>query len=274
MAILEGDVEDRSSVEAALRASRPEVVFHLAAQSYPSESWQAPIATFNANVTGTINVLEAVRAADRDIAVHIAGSSAEYGFVRPEECPIREDHPLRPLSPYGVSKVAQELLGYQYHANFGLRTFLTRSFNHIGPRQGDRTSVNTFCKQVAAIEAGLAEPVVHHGNLTPRRDFTDGRDAARALWLLVQRGRPGEVYNLCSGRAPTIQEVLDCARGLGRVPTTARPDPARFRPADEPLLLGDNQKLRADTAWAPEIPLQQSVSDILDYWRARVGGAR
>lgn len=272
--MIEGDIEDGSSVERALELAKPDRIFHLAAQSYPRESWDAPIATFNANVVGTINLLEAVRRKGLDPAIHIACSSAEYGFIRPEEVPITEDHALRPLSPYGVSKVAQELLGYQYHANFGLRTFMTRSFNHIGPRQGDRCSVQTFCQQVAEAEAGLREPVVYVGNLTPRRDFSDARDVVRALWLLAEGGAPGETYNLCSGRAPTIQEVLDLVLEQARVKVEVRVDPARLRPADEPILLGDNTKLCRCTGWAPEIPLRQSVGDILSFWRDRLRMAR
>ncbi len=265
--IIEGDIEDRTSVERALKLSQPDKIFHLAAQSYPTESWDAPIATFAANVTGTINLLEAVRHSSLRPAIHIAGSSAEYGFIRPEDCPIQESMPLRPLSPYGVSKVAQELLGYQYFANFGLRTFVTRSFNHIGPRQGERTAVNTFCKQVAEIEAGLRPPIVYVGNLTPRRDFSDVEDVCRALWLLTERGTPGEVYNLCSGQAPVIGDVLTLVLAKSAVPVEVREDPARLRPSDEPILLGDNSKLRADTGWKPEVPLETSIDRILNYWR-------
>ncbi|MFN8532093.1 MAG: GDP-mannose 4,6-dehydratase [Dehalococcoidia bacterium] len=268
--VIEGDVEDRSSVERAVAISQPERIFHLAAQSYPSESWDAPVHTFNANVIGTINVLETVRHRSPKTAVHVAGSSAEYGFIRPEDCPIAETMPLKPLSPYGVSKVAQELLAYQYHQNFGLRTFITRSFNHIGPRQGERTAVQTFCKQVAEIEAGLRPPVVQVGNLTPRRDFSDVLDVCRALWLLVERGTPGETYNLCSGQAPVIGEVLDLVLSKARVTVRVEEDPARLRPSDEPILLGDNSRLRRDTGWAPEVPLSDSLDRILAYWRSRL----
>lgn len=268
--IIEGDIEDRSSVERAIALSRPDRIFHLAAQSYPSESWDAPALTVQTNVIGTINLLETVRHRSPHTAVHVAGSSAEYGFIRPEDCPIAETLPLRPLSPYGVSKVAQELLAYQYFANFGLRTYLTRSFNHIGPRQGERTAVQTFCKQVAEIEAGLRPPVVRVGNLTPRRDFTDVLDVCRALWLLVERGRPGEPYNLCSGEAPVIGDVLHLVLSKSHVAVTIEEDPTRLRPSDEPILLGDNSKLRADTGWSPQIALSESIDRILAYWRARL----
>ncbi|MCS7003411.1 MAG: GDP-mannose 4,6-dehydratase, partial [Dehalococcoidia bacterium] len=272
--VIEGDIEDRSSVERAVRLSAPDRVFHLAAQSYPNESWDAPAVTMTANVIGQINLLEAIRHSPYRPVIHIAGSSAQYGFIRPEDCPIPESLPMRPLSPYGVSKVAQELLAHQYFANFGLRTIVTRSFNHVGPRQGDRTAVQTFCKQIAEIEAGRRAPVVYVGNLEPRRDFSDVRDVCRALWLLAERGTPGEVYNLCSGRAPTIKEVLELVVSKSWVPVQVTVDPQRLRPADEPILLGDNSKLRRDTGWTPEISLDESVDHILAYWRARLGIAR
>jgi GDP-4-dehydro-6-deoxy-D-mannose reductase len=263
----EGDIEDPSSIGSVVREVRPQRVYHLAAQSYPKESWDAPIATINANVIGTVNLLEAVRYDSPKTQVHIAGSSAEYGFIQPDEVPVKEDHPLRPLSPYGVTKVAQELFGLQYHANYGLPIYLTRSFNHVGPRQGDRCSIQTFCKQMVEAEQGLREPVIYVGNLDPQRDFTDVRDAARALWLLLERGRPGEVYNLCSGYAPSIRQVLDIVLHEGRANVRVEVDPARLRPADEPILLGDNTKLHRDTGWKPMIPLEQTVRDILEYWR-------
>lgn len=264
---IEGDIEDSSSIERAIKESNPDKIYHLAAQSYPRESWDAPVATFNANVIGTINLLEAVRKHCPDSWVHIACSSAQYGFIRPEDVPITENQPMKPLSPYGVSKVAQELLGYQYFANFGLNTVMTRSFNHVGPRQGDRCSVQTFSKQLAEIEAGLHEPVLYVGNLTPRRDFSDVRDIVRALWLLLEKGKAGETYNMSSGMAPTIQEVLDTVLSYSKTTVEVKVDPARLRPSDEPILLGDNTKLREATGWNPEIPFKQTVLDIVNYWR-------
>jgi GDP-4-dehydro-6-deoxy-D-mannose reductase len=245
-------------------------VYHLAAQSYPSASWDAPIVTMRANVEGTINLLEAVRRHSPTARVHIAGSSAQYGWIRPEDTPITEDHPMRPLSPYGVSKVAAELTGLQYHANYSMHVVVTRSFNHVGPHQGDRCSIQTFCQQMVAIEAGLQEPVLRVGNLEPRRDFSHTADVARALWLLLEHAPPGEVYHLCSGRAIRIGEIVDIVRQQGHVPADVRVDPARLRPADEPVLVGDNSKLRAVTGWAPTFDMDHIVAELLDYWRARV----
>lgn len=269
--ILEGDVEDAFSVAAAIERERPDRILHLAAQSYPSESWAAPAATLQTNVIGTLNVLEAARRFVPEARIHIAGSAAAYGRVPPEEMPIHEDRPLWPLSPYGVSKAAQEMLGYQAVQAWGQQVFLTRSFIHIGPGQGARPAAQTFALQIAEAEAGLRAPVVEVGNLDVRRDFLDVADAVRGIWALVERGVPGEVYNLCSGAAPTVRELLDIYLGLARIPIEVRVDPARLRPADEPILQGDNRKLRAATGWQPEVPLEESARRILKHWREVVG---
>lgn len=266
----EGDIEDPFSIAGALRRASPERVYHLAAQSYPSESWDAPIATLRTNVEGTVNVLEGVRLHCPGARVHIAGSSAEYGWVAPEEVPIAESHALRPASPYGVSKVAAELTGLQYHDSYGMHVLVTRSFNHVGPRQGDRCSIQTFCRQMALIEAGRQEPAIAVGNMEARRDFTHTADVARALWLLLDRAPPGQVYNLCSGTATRIGDIVELVRERGRVPAEVRIDPARLRPLDEPLLMGDNRRLREATGWEPRVGMAQIVEELLAYWRARI----
>lgn len=269
----EGDIEDPFAVDRAVERAAPQRVYHLAAQSYPSVSWDAPVTTMRVNVEGTINLLEAVRRHCPTARVHIAGSSAQYGWVEPERVPIPETHPLRPLSPYGVSKVAAELTGLQYHDSYGLPVIVTRSFNHVGPRQGDRCAIQTFCQQMAAIEAGLQPPVLAVGNLESRRDFTHMTDVARALWLLLEHGQPGQVYNLCSGRATRIGDIVDLVVAQGRVPVEVRVDPARLRPGDEPILQGDNRKLCAATGWVPRISIDAIVTELLDYWRARVSAS-
>lgn len=266
----EGDVEDAYSVDRAIRRAAPDRVYHLAAQSYPSESWDAPITTFRVNVEGTINVLEAVRRHRPEARVHVAGTSAQYGWVNPDETPITESHRMRPASPYGVSKVAAELTALQYHDSYGLHTVVTRSFNHVGPYQGDRCSIQTFCQQMAAIENGLAEPLIKVGNLDTRRDFSHTADVARALWLLLERGEPGEVYNLCSGEATRIGDIVDLVRQEGTVPSEVVADPTRLRPSDEPILVGDNSKLKAATGWEPAISIEEIVAEIMSYWRERL----
>ncbi|GAB4204655.1 MAG: GDP-mannose 4,6-dehydratase [Roseiflexaceae bacterium] len=267
----EGDIEDPFAVAAAVRAAAPDRVYHLAAQSYPTASWGAPVATLRTNVEGTANLLEALRTHAPQARVHIAGSSAEYGPVQPADVPIRESHPLRPASPYGVSKVGQELLGLQYHDSYGMHVLVTRSFNHVGPRQGDRCSIQTFCQQMARIEAGHQPPELLVGNLEPRRDFTHVADVARALWLLLERGRPGTVYNLGSGVATRIGDIVELVRERGRVPVELRVDPARLRPVDEPILQADTTLLHRDTGWTPQIGIPQIVDELLAYWREEQG---
>jgi GDP-4-dehydro-6-deoxy-D-mannose reductase len=268
--LIEGDMKDPYSVAAALERIRPDRIFHLAAQSYPSESWAAPVATLEVNVLGTLHLLEAARRIVPEARIHLAGSAAAYGPIRADQVPIIENRPLRPVSPYGVSKAAQEMLGYQAYHSWGQQVYLTRSFIHIGPRQSPRPAAQTFARQTAEAEAGLRPPLIEVGNLETRRDFLDVADAVRALWAVVERGQPGEVYNLCAGRASAIRELLDLYLGMASIPLEVRQDPARLRPADEPILLGDNAKLRAATGWQPEVPLEESARRILDYWRRLV----
>ena len=270
--IHEGDIEDPFAVAAAVRAAKPDRVYHLAGQSYPSASWDAPITTLRTNIEGTANMLEAVRAHAPAARVHIAGSAAEYGTVTPDEVPIIETQRLRPASPYGVSKVGAELLGLQYHDSYGLHVVVTRSFIHVGPRQGDRCSIQTFCQQMARIEAGLQPPVLLVGNLNAERDFTHVADVARALWLVLDRGKPGMVYNLCSSIASRISDIVALVCAQGQTPVEVRVDPARLRPLDEPILIGDNTRLRRDTGWTPQIGMQQIVQEVLGYWRERIRG--
>ncbi|GAB4109889.1 MAG: GDP-mannose 4,6-dehydratase [Roseiflexaceae bacterium] len=268
--IHEGDVEDAFAVAAIVKAVQPDIIYHLAAQSYPSASWAAPNATLRTNIEGTLNLLEAARSHAPQARIHIAGSAAEYGVVPPDQVPIREDRPLRPASPYGVSKVGQELLGLQYFDSYGMHVVVTRSFIHVGPRQGDRCSIQTFCRQMALIEAELQSPQLLVGNLEPRRDFTHVHDVARALWLLMKHGQAGQVYNLCTGMPVRIGDIVAMVAERGRVPVEITIDPARLRPVDEPILTGDNSRLRQDTGWEPQIGIAQIVDELLDYWRGRV----
>ncbi len=267
--IHEGDIEDPFSLQHAINHAAPDRIYHLAAQSYPSASWDAPITTMRTNVEGTINLLEAVRQHCPTARVHIAGTSAQYGYVHPDDTPIVETHPMRPLSPYGVSKVAAELTGLQYHHTYGLHVVVTRSFNHVGPHQGDRCAIQTFCQQMATIEEGLVEPVLLVGNLEPRRDFSHTKDVAKALWLLLEHAPPGEVYNLCSGIATRIGDIVEIVRQKGMQPVEVRVDSARLRPADEPVLVGDNTKLCNATGWQPTIGMEHIVEEILAYWRRK-----
>jgi GDP-4-dehydro-6-deoxy-D-mannose reductase len=267
--LVECELRDPSSVRWALEESRPDFIFHLAAQSFVPSSWTAPGDTVMSNVSGQINLFEAIRALDLDPVVQIACSSEEYGMVLPDEVPIKETNPLRPLSPYAVSKVGQDFLGYQYFMSYGLKVVRTRGFNHTGPRRGDVFVTSNFARQVARIELGLAEPVIKVGNLDAVRDFTDVRDMVRAYWLAVTDGRPGEVYNIATGEGLTIREMLDKLVAMAQVEVRVETDPERLRPSDVEILIGDSSRFRADTGWEPRIPFEQTLRDTLDYWRER-----
>ena len=265
--LLEADLRDYTSMHAALERSRPDVIFHLAAQSFVPSSWTAPNDTLTTNVSGQTNLFEAVRALRLDPVIQIACSSEQYGLVLPGETPIKETNPLRPLSPYAVSKVAQDYLGYQYFQSYGLKVVRTRGFNHTGPRRGHVFVTSNFCSQVAAIELGLQEPVIRVGNIEAIRDFTDVRDMVRAYWLAVTKAKPGEVYNIATGHGIRISELLDRIIALANVEVRIEVDPERLRPSDVEILIGDASKFKADTGWEPRIPFEQTLNDLLDYWR-------
>jgi GDP-4-dehydro-6-deoxy-D-mannose reductase len=268
--LVEADLRDYSSMHRALEISRPDVIFHLAAQSFVPASWSAPNDTIVTNVTGQTNLFEAIRLLKLDPVVQIACSSEEYGLVLPDEVPIKETNPLRPLSPYAVSKVAQDYLGYQYFQSYGLKVVRTRGFNHTGPRRGHVFVTSNFCSQVAAIELGLQEPVIRVGNIEAIRDFTDVRDMVRAYWLAVTRAKPGEVYNIATGKGISIRAMLDLVLSFSQVEVKVEVDPERLRPSDVEILIGDSSRFRADTGWEPQIPFEQTVRDLLDYWRKRL----
>lgn len=272
--LVECDLRDATAVSRALEQSRPDYIFHLAAQSFVPASWIAPSETLVTNVTGQTNIFEAVRAQGLDPVIQIACSSEEYGLVHPDEVPIKETNPLRPLSPYAVSKVAQDLLAYQYFQSYGLKSVRTRGFNHTGPRRGHVFVTSNFCSQVAAIELGQREPVIKVGNLDALRDFTDVRDMVRAYWLAVTRAKPGEVYNIATGVGIRIGDMLEKVLSLAKVKVRVETDPERLRPSDVEILIGDASKFRADTGWEPRIPFEQTIADLLDDWRARLPRGR
>ena len=268
--LVECDLRDTSSVRRLLMASRATHIIHLAAQSFVGTSWHMPAETLSTNTTGQLNLLEAIREMPTAPRFLVIGTSEEYGLVHPDEIPIVETNQLRPLSPYAVSKVAQDLMGFQYFKSYGLPILRTRAFNHEGPRRGEVFVTSNFAKQVAEIEAGLRKPTIFVGDLKPRRDYSDVRDIVRGYWLLLERGEPGEVYNLCSGRSWPIQHVLDFYLREARVRHIAvEADPARMRPSDVMILEGDPSKI-AKLGWKVEIPFEQTLGDLLEYWRHRV----
>jgi GDP-4-dehydro-6-deoxy-D-mannose reductase len=267
--MVECDLRDASSVRDVLDAIRPDWIFHLAAQSFVPTSWTAPTESLVTNVIGQLNIFEAVKKLRIMPRIQLACSSEEYGMVYENELPIKETNPLRPLSPYAVSKVGQDMMGYQYFMSFKLPVIRTRGFNHEGPRRGPVFVCSDFAKQIAEIERGRRPPVIRVGNLEARRDFTDVRDVVRGYWLSLEKGEPGEVYNLCSGRAWTIREMLDLLLGMTKVKVKIEQDQARMRPSDVPVLLGDAAKFNKATGWKPTIPFETTLRDLLEYWRAR-----
>jgi len=262
------DLTEPGAAARVLGEVRPERVFHLAGLSVVGSSWARRAEVLRVNLEATFHLLEALREIP---APCLLVSSAEvYGLVDEASQPIPETAPLRPVSPYALSKACQELYAAYYILAERLPLVTVRAFNHIGPRQGPGFVCADIARQVAAVEAGQAPPALAVGNLSARRDFTDVRDMVRAYWLAPDKGLPGEVYNAASGTAVAIREVVEIFRGLARVPIEVLEDPARFRPVDLPLLLGDAGKLRAATGWAPAIPLRTSLADTLADWRRRV----
>lgn len=270
-----GDLSDISSIESILKKHQPDVIFHLAAQSYVDFSFLAPIATLETNVIGTANLLEAVKKmkieTGYDPIVHICSSSECYGQVRENEVPIKEDNPFRPASPYAVSKVAEDMLGLQYWLSWKIKTIRTRLFTHTGPRRGEVFVESNFAKQVANIEAGLAAPVIKVGNLNSIRTFLDVKDAVRAYWTLVQKCTPGEVYNVGGVETMTVGEMLNKILKL----STAKDvkielDESRLRPSDVTLQIPCVDKFIKETGWKPEVKFDKTLEDLLNYWRKKI----
>ncbi|HEX9414436.1 MAG TPA: GDP-mannose 4,6-dehydratase, partial [Ktedonobacterales bacterium] len=248
----------------------PDLVFHLAAQSSVAASWADPARTLAINAGGAVHLLEAIRAASLAPRIVLVGSGEQYGVVHPEDNPITETTAFRPVNPYAVAKVAQDLFGYQYFVAYGLSVVRARPFNHFGPRQEATFVISGFAQQIAQIESGQAEPILFVGNLQPQRDFLPVEDVVRAYVALAQRGHPGEAYNIASGQPRSIGEVLERLLSLARVPIRIQEDPSKLRPTEAPLLVGDATHLRTDTGWAPSVDFDVALGETLDYWRAAV----
>ena len=271
LTLIQSELRELSSARDLVERARPDYIVHLAAQSFVGASWQTPAETLMTNAIGQMNLFEAIRQLGSASRFLVIGSSEEYGLVEPDELPIRETNPLRPLSPYAVSKVTQDLMGFQYFKSYGLDIVRARAFHHTGPRRSDNFSTSTFARQIAEIEAGLREPVVVAGDLKPVRDFSDVRDIVRGYWDLLERGTAGEVYNLCSGVDWTIERMLTFLISQSSVPgIEIRTDAARLRPSDVPVLRGSYEKVERAVGWRPRIPLEQTLTDLLDYWRQRI----
>jgi len=264
-----GDLLDLRALTAAVRAARPDVIFHLAGQAYPARSWDDPALTVAVNTGGTGNVLRAAVECGRPRVV-VVTSAEIYGPVSPGDLPLTEETPPSPRHPYGVSKLAAGQLARVYWERFGLPVVEARPFNHIGPRQARGFVVPDFASQLAAIRLSRREPVIRVGNLDPERDFTDVRDVAAAYLRLAEAGRPGEAYLICSGRAVSVRHMLDTLIDLAGVAVAVQVDEARVNPSDTPCLYGSNAKIAADTGWRPQIPLRRSLADALADWESRL----
>jgi len=265
------DLRDQEGVRALVGEVQPDYIFHLAAQSFVPTSFADPWDTLQNNIRSELNLLEAVRQSEREARVLVIGSNEEYGAPRPDELPQTEQSPLRPNNPYAVSKVAQDFLGLQYYLAYGLPVVRVRPFNHTGPGQSPRFVVPAFASQIARIEAGQQEPVMKVGNLAAARDFSDVRDIVRAYHLAATQGEPGEVYNLASGQARSIQGLLETLLSYSQVEIHVERDPARYRPVDVLQVYGSALKFHRLTGWEPEIPFEQTLRDTLEYWRGQVG---
>jgi GDP-4-dehydro-6-deoxy-D-mannose reductase len=268
VAIAEVDVTDGPAVRRAVAEAAPEVVYHLAAQSSVHDSWDAPAATFTVNALGTVQVLGAVQASAPAARVLLVSSVEVYGIVEESELPLREGAPFRPATPYAASKAAAEMAGIQAHLGWGLDVVRARPFTHTGPGQTPRFFVPDMARQIVEA-AGNGVTALRTGNLTVRRDLLDVRDVVRAYRLLAERGTPGDVYNICSGRSVALDRVVRRLLDLDGSALEVTTDPARLRPVDLPDLRGDPGHLHADTGWQPELTLDQTLADVLDYWRER-----
>ena len=258
------DLLDRGAVSRALSALQPSAIYHCAGIAHVGESWSEPVRALSVNVLGTHHVLEGVRDAGLDCPVLVTGSALVY---RASTEPLREDDPIGPSDPYGVSKLAQEMLA---SGRAQAPVFIVRSFNHAGPRQSPAYVTSSFARQIAEIEAGRREPVLRVGNLESRRDITDVRDTVRAYRLVVQRGRPRRPYNVCSGEAYRVRDLLDALIGLSRASIDIQLDPSRLRPSDNPVIAGDRSRIGAEAGWTPAIPIERTLDDLLNYWRREI----
>jgi len=264
IAFFECDMKERERVEEMIDQIRPDIVFHLAAQSFVTVSWEDPEETLKTNVLGSFHLLEGLRKAGIDPVIEIVSTSAVYGSHNEKELPLVEETGFRPTSMYAVSKVGEEMLGYFYGKVFGMKVIRVRPFNMTGPRKTYDACAD-FSKGAVEIEKGLREEL-EVGNLEAIRDFTDGRDAVKALWLIIEKGKPGELYNLCSGRRWKMKDVLDMLISLSGRDIKYKAVPEKMRPYDDPIYVGDNSRLRG-LGWEPEIPMEKTLKDMLDWWR-------
>lgn len=261
------DIMDPQQVENILNETKPDFIFHLAAQSSVALSWKNPNLTVDINIKGTINVLETIKNSSLHPRILLIGSGEEYGLVEQDEIPIKETNPLRPGNFYAITKATQNMIGKLYYQAYGLDILMVRAFNHIGPRQAEMFVVSDFCKQVAQIEAEAQTPVIKVGNLDAQRDFTDVRDVVRAYRLLINSGKSGELYNVGTGKALRIADILEKILFLSHKSIEVVQDPDKYRPIDIPIIVADISKITTDVSWQPTIQLETTLAETLAYWR-------
>ena len=261
------DIRNYDALKNVIEDVKPDEIYHLAAISFVPTSLKEPKLTFDTNLYGTLNLYQAVIDLEINPMILFVGSADEYGVVKEKDIPIGESHPLLPVNPYSISKASADFLSFFYFKNYSLNIIRVRLFNHIGPKQSPEFVASDFAKQIAEIEKGLREPIIKVGNLEAKRDFTDVRDMVRGYWLALDKGEPGEVYNICSERAIRIKGLLNHLLELSSRKVEKMKDPKRMRPSDNPILQGDCSKFKRISGWKPEISLDKTLKDILDYWR-------
>lgn len=264
------DLRDSHQLDDVVFRLKPDAVIHLATQSFVPESFKNPRETFDINFIGTFNLLSALKATGFSGRLLFVGSGDIYGLVPPEQLPISEAFPLKPRNPYAVSKVAAEALCFQWSQTEGFDIVMVRPFSHIGPGQSERFVLSDFAMQIAEIKHGRRKPVLRVGDIDVTRDFTDVRDVVRAYQLLLQRGKSGEIYNVCSGREFTVRGLLNDMLEIAGVKASIEQENERFRPSEQRRVFGSFKKLYDETGWSPEIPIEQTLGDILEYWRRKI----
>lgn len=268
--VLTCDILDEEEMKKTLEEIKPDRIFHLAGLTFDPNSHRSPEKFYITNVFGTINLLEAVKQLKINPLIHIACSSAEYGLILENENPVTETNYFRPISPYGISKLAQDMVGYQYYKNYGLKIIRTRAFNIPGPGEREDFVCSNFARQIALIEKGKQEAIIYVGNLEAKRDFVDIRDVVKGYWLASDKGISGEVYNLCSGKAYSIGKMLDILLQMAKKDIVVKQESKRMRPSDIPLQVGSFEKFHKQTGWKPVISLEETLKDLLNYWRQKV----
>lgn len=264
------DILERGAIDDVLAKTRPDAIFHLAAQSSAALSWKNPALTIDVNIKGVVNLLDAVRGLDYKLRLLLVGSGEEYGHVLESEIPVGEDNRIRPGNIYAATKACQNMIGKIYADAYDIDLVMVRAFNHTGAGQASSFVVSDFCKQVAEIEAGKQEPVIRVGNLSVKRDFTDVRDVVRAYALLMETGKKGEIYNVGSGKAVPIRYILDKILAQSTAKISVEPDESRYRPVDVPVIEADISKIHECTGWKPEIDLDATIADMLRFWRGNI----